>query len=165
MVMNERTIEQPGESRQSFAIGPFFPTVSTSVPPSPLIMPTTGGQVVAPTSANQNAKYILSYLMPTTGGLDVILPLQLLFPERHLLDSTRATRWRCPHFHRTVSWVFSDFAANHIFSQLILKIIGVTSLYAGLHYIDVRRNSTESMDTAMVMALKSTMTYVPRSLL
>ena len=102
--------------------------------------------------------------MPTTGGLDVILQLQTISDslERHLLDSNR---WRCPHFHRTVSWDFSDFVTNHICSQLTLKIIGVTSLYAGLHYIDVRRNSNEYMDTAMVMALKSTMTYVPRSLL
>ena len=78
--------KQPGDPRasllltgvrgQSFAIGLYFPTVSTSVPPSPLIMPTTGGQVVAPTSANQHPKYILSYLMPTTGGQVVILPLQ-----------------------------------------------------------------------------------------
>ena len=82
MVMNERTIEQPGESRQSFAIGPFFPTVSTSVPPSPLIMPTTGVQVVAPTSANQHPKYVLSYLMPATGGQVVILPLHAISDSR-----------------------------------------------------------------------------------
>ena len=85
---------------------------------------------------------------PTSGNL------------RHLLDSTRATRWRCPHFHPTVSWVFSDFVTNHVCSQLIWKIIGVTSLCAALQNIDVRRNSTESMDKAMEMAWLSTMAYV-----
>ena len=89
---DEQTNEQPGDPRASllltsvrrqyFAIGLFFPTVSTSVPPSPLIMPTTGGQVVAPTSVNQNTKYILSYLMPTTGGQVVILSLQAILDFR-----------------------------------------------------------------------------------
>ena len=160
---NEKMNKQPGDPRasllltgvrgQSFAIGLYFPTVSTSVPPSPLIMPTTGGQVVAPTSANQHPRYILSYLMPTTGGQVVILPLQAI------LDSRSAICWilllqldGAVHTFTVRSVGSFVFVPNHICSQLILKIIRVASLYAGLHYIDVRRNSTESMNRVMAIA-------------